>query len=38
LGALSAHPTILSLKSSNMKVTGEYNILEPILEKWILRI
>jgi hypothetical protein len=27
------HPAILSLKSSKLKVTGGYNILEPILEK-----
>jgi hypothetical protein len=32
-GALSAHPTILSLKRINMKIAGEHNVLEPILEK-----
>jgi hypothetical protein len=33
MGALSAHPTILSLKRINMKIAGEHNVLEPILEK-----
>jgi hypothetical protein len=32
-GALSAHPMILSLKSTNMKIAGGYNVLKPILEK-----
>jgi hypothetical protein len=32
------HPTILSLQRINMKIAGEYNVLEPILEKIIFRL